>query len=29
MGSSGYEHVKELFSYERLVYDMRKLYESL
>lgn len=29
LGMNGYDHVKELFSYERLVYDMQKLYESL
>lgn len=29
MGSLGYNHVKNLFGYERLVYDMKKLYKSL
>ncbi len=29
LGMNGYDHVKELFSYERLVYDMQQLYESL
>ena len=29
MGSLGYNHVKNLFSYERLVNDIKKLYKSL
>lgn len=29
MGSAGYSHVSELFSYHRLVKDVRKLYKNL
>ena len=29
LGSNGYNHVKDLFSYQRLVYDMKELYKSL
>jgi glycosyltransferase involved in cell wall biosynthesis len=29
MGSSGYDHVKNLFGYERLVYDVKNLYRKL
>ena len=29
MGSSGYNHVSELFSYKRLVEDVDELYRNL